>query len=534
MAAISTPRAVAAATGWLLLVLAVCSCSRSSPTPPEDTDARPAHETGAPVADATGPRTFEEAAAALQPGPNAIRATVLDASTLTPAEQMYGLAPQPHPSISYQKDVVLVAGGANAIRGMSGDGLLWILDASAKGTEALAVGRVAFVTGRCVGRVLHLERQGDSVRLLLGPVELTDIYRRLELTFSHSIDLQKTLPLPAPQSDLVRFPLEGDDVSLPPTGVDMSRLMGSTMPPSFWRDGGQFRHAQVSPGIPQRLNVELQTSRPLINGAGFGAEMRHEGAGTRIVAQAQLQFATPRLEGYIHVRDGSLYAKLMVKNAAALLLAFDAVAGDDFSRNVNWQLPLGGVSFPLAPPVPLSVDFRHTLSVRTVFSGKNAHFGARGKYELKGDIGIVIYHMNPYPVGPTIKSTIDSLFDNMSGASIGPNGIVLNHEVHIVAGVGAAGFTAGPSAQILTSLGTARGSDIGIVRCAGATLAMHIRGGVGWTVPAGLVKATNWVLGLFRVKPIPDHGGFYSSWMRLLKPITAGAQAGICGGGGGT
>lgn len=517
---------------WPLLALvAIGGCSGKEPG---------SNQPGAPPAvtddsvTRNKPVTFEEAAAAEQPGPDAIHTTVMKASDLTPAERLYGLAPQHHPSITYREDVVLVEGGANIIRDMSGDGLLWVIDAAAPGAASLAVGKVAFVTGRCVGRVLHLDRKGDSVRLLLGPVSLTDIYRRLEVTFTQDVDLLQSVEIPAPRSDLIAFPFEAEEGDLPAADVDMSRLMGSIMPPSFWRDGGQFMHTQVSPGIPQRLDVGTPEPVPLINGKGFGAEMKHDGSnGTRIVAQAQLQVSLPKLDLYIKVRDSAVYSRLSLKNTAALLLKFDAVAGDDFSRNVNWVMPLGGVAFPLAPPVPFTVDFRHTLGVETVFSGKNAYFGATGEYRLKGNVGVVYYHSAFYPEGPTIQSTTKSLFENMRGASLGPNGILIKHDIQITAGVGAAGFTAGPGARILTSLGAARGSDAGLIRCAGATLAMKVRGSVSWTIPAGLAKVVNLVLSLFRVDPIPDHGEIAPGpWVDAFKPITAGAKAGICGGGG--
>lgn len=519
---------------WLLAgVITLFGCSRAPDVPRQN----PA-EVGKPPAanrsvEPDEVPTLDEVMSA-QPGPDAIHATVLSPRNLTPAELRYGRAPQPHPSITYKPEVVLVAGGADSIRGVSPDGLVWTIDARANGADGLSVGRVAFVTGRCVGRVLHLTRRGNNLEVLLGPVELTDIYRRLELAITQPLDLQQSIELPMPQFDGVSFPLEGDKIRQPPSGVDMRPLLGSTTAsPAMLEYGGHLLKTQVSPGIPQRINVGFQTS-PLITGKGFGAELRHQGKGVVIVAQAQLQIATPELDLYIKVIDDHVSARLILKNTAGLLLAFDAVTGDDFSRNVHWHMPFQGVSFPLGGPAPFTIDFRHSVDVETVFSGKNSQFSARGEYGLKGDIGLVYSGKQLMTVGPHGFSTLSSLFKNMSGTSFGPRGIIISHHLNIVAGMGYLGFSAGPSAKILTSLGTARGSDGGIVRCAGATLAMQMTGGVGWTIPAGLAEAVNAVLSLFRVDPIPDHGGVYLPWQHLFPPKTAGAEAGICGGGEGT
>jgi hypothetical protein len=517
-----------AGVAWALLLLGGCAKepAKRAATPPADAPspvaALPAADGGAPVDDA-----------ALVPGPDAIHATVLSLADLSPAERLYGRAPQPHPSIRYQKDVVLMPAGAGAIRGVSPNGLIWTIDARAAGADDLAAGKVAFITGRCVGRVLHLTRRDNDVELLLGPVELTDIFKTMELTVTQPLDLAQSLELPTPQFDGVEFPLDGDQVKLPPSGVDMRRLMGATRgPPAVDRYGGAFLPVQVSPGIPQRINVGFHT-KPLLNGKGFGAELRHEGKGVVIVAQAQLQISTPELDLYIRVQDDKVHTRLILKNSAGLLLAFDAISGDDFSRNVHWHMPFRGVSFPLGGPLPFSIDFRHSVDVETVFSGKRSQFSLKGEYGLKGDFGVVFTGTDFMTVGPHAFTTVHSVFDNMSGASIGPRGVVLQHQLNIVAGVGYLGFTAGPSASIHTSLGAARGSDIGIVRCAGATLAIQMTGGVGWTIPAGLAEAVNTVLSLFRVDPIPDHGGAYLPWQFVIGPKTAGAEAGVCGGGSG-
>jgi len=83
--------------------------------------------------------------------------------------------------------------------------------------------------------------------------------------------------------------------------------------------------------------------------------------------------------------------------------------------------------------------------------------------------------------------------------------------------------------MILTSLGTAKGSDIGIVACKGVTLSMHLKGGVGWTIPRAIATFINAFLRLINVKPIQDRGGIHSSYKRLFTQQTW-TESKVCGG----
>src|SRR4051794_6946026 len=87
---------------------------------------------------------------------------------LRPEAQLYGLAPQPDPHVTFQADVVIVAGAGKSIRSVEDGGLTWHIDGRAEGADKLAVGKVMFVTGRSVGRVLALSRQGADLKVIVG------------------------------------------------------------------------------------------------------------------------------------------------------------------------------------------------------------------------------------------------------------------------------------------------------------------------------------------------------------------------------
>ncbi|QOC92026.1 hypothetical protein [Micromonospora craniellae] len=89
----------------------------------------------------------------------------------------YGMAPMPHPDLTYQPDVVLVGGGGRSVRSVTADGLTWRIDGRAPRADDLAPGKVMFVTGRGVGRVLDLQREGGDLLVTIGPVTITDVIR---------------------------------------------------------------------------------------------------------------------------------------------------------------------------------------------------------------------------------------------------------------------------------------------------------------------------------------------------------------------
>ena len=71
--------------------------------------------------------------------------------------------------------------GDKAIKSVATDGMTWTFDANAPQVSDFQEGKVVFATGRAVGRVLSLKRQGDSVSVILGPVQLTDVIRNGQL-----------------------------------------------------------------------------------------------------------------------------------------------------------------------------------------------------------------------------------------------------------------------------------------------------------------------------------------------------------------
>lgn len=461
---------------------------------------------------------------------------------LTPAELKYGRAPGRDPSITYEPGVILVDGGADAIKSLSPDGLTWAIDARAPHADELAVGRIAFVTGYCVGRVLDLKRADDTLSMVLGPVDLTDVFRDVDLSVDEPIDVGEAQQYPVPRYADSPFPVEGDAAGLPDWSVDLPRVA----PASWDRPDSATRplfvtpvalrtpYPQGVPGSPGVLPVPPKLSfhtEPLQTADGIGAELRHDGSnGLRVVAQVQVRLAKPTLVVHLSIHHRNVEAMLLLKNAAGLRVAFDAAGNERFSGSVNWYAPAPGViTIPLSGPGGFHVDIRQDIWVRTEFRSRQSVFSALGDYGLNADIGLTIWQGRFSVIGPKGFTVRRSLMSNMSGVALGPTGIVISHQATATAGIGFAQFTVGPSIALATSVAVAQGPSNGIVQCRGAALAMKVKGGVGWTIPRPVAQVVNFFLTLVRAKPIADHGGVYTDYQTVFEQ-QAHTPSPVCGG----
>ena len=85
---------------------------------------------------------------------------------LTQSELKYGIAPKRGPGVTYQDGIILMEHGDKAIRSFASNGMAWTFDANAPQVSDIQVGKILFATGRCVGRVLVMQRDGDKVSVI--------------------------------------------------------------------------------------------------------------------------------------------------------------------------------------------------------------------------------------------------------------------------------------------------------------------------------------------------------------------------------
>jgi hypothetical protein len=143
-------------------------------------------------------------------GPNAVPgATVLqpiDLRSLSDTEMKYGIAPKRSSAVEYQPDVIVMEQGDKAIRSISDNGMEWEFDANAEHVSEFQEGKIVFATGRAVGRVISLKRDGGSVKAVLGPIQLTDVIKNGKFKMSSPVTAENTISYVAQD-----FPQEPDE-----------------------------------------------------------------------------------------------------------------------------------------------------------------------------------------------------------------------------------------------------------------------------------------------------------------------------------
>jgi hypothetical protein len=134
----------------------------------------------------------------LRAHPNATILHPVDLKTLTESERKFGIAPKRGPKVEYQPDIILMEQGDKAIRSIGTDGMTWTFDANAPHVSEFQMGKIVFATGRAVGRIIYMKREGDEIKAILGPIQLNDVIRNGSFAMDSPIDLNNVIVVTAP------------------------------------------------------------------------------------------------------------------------------------------------------------------------------------------------------------------------------------------------------------------------------------------------------------------------------------------------
>jgi hypothetical protein len=143
----------------------------------------------------------------LKAHPDASILTAMDINKLSESERQFGIAPRRTKDVEYADGVIVMEEGDKAIRSMGGDGMHWTFDANSPHVNEFQEGKIVFATGRAVGRIVGLQRQGDSVTAFLAPVQLTDVIKKGHFAMSQKVDVANMLTYVAPD-----FPQPPDEL----------------------------------------------------------------------------------------------------------------------------------------------------------------------------------------------------------------------------------------------------------------------------------------------------------------------------------
>ena len=425
---------------------------------------------------------------------------------LSAAEKLYGIAPIRAKGVTYQPDVVMPAAGASAVRGPSMDGVAWILDPDARGIRDIEPGKVLFLTNRVVGRVLGVDRSANGLKVVLRPVELTEVIQQGHFAVDTPVDLGQALAYPVP------------DIQSAPSQVP--RLVGSLAGPGV-----------IVPVRFEQNQTTMFETTPLVGAAGIGVRITAAPPnGLQFLGEAVLYLNAPELHFNLDIVSGRVrVCEVSLTGAAGLLMTFQATSSAGMRANINerksvpvdFSIPIGGMA------VPFAVTVRQTFVLQTAFSANGA-LRARGHYALRGGLSVG-YRDGHFSVGgPTGLTTRESLLQSTGGVSMGPAGLVMIHQAKVIVGIGAFGFATGPYVALASSVAVSRGSDIGIVVCRGATLSMDLAAGIGYVIPQPVTNAINFILRGLNLKQIEGSGGFQTPSTSLIKASSYTPKLKIC------
>jgi hypothetical protein len=430
-------------------------------------------------------------------------------SEMSAAEIKYGMAPTPDPSITYQPDVVIVGGGAGAIRSQSPNGFIWTIDASAPHAGELAPGKVFFVTNRAVGRVFDVRKEGGNLVVVVGPVNLQEVLREAHIVIDTPVDFGEAIPY-----TLADLPGRIDVIARADSGD-----AGTVVPVMFggWQGAGGPPAQAPSTDVSNLVHFQVQ---PVANRFGFGLEVGADAGGLKLYATAAIHVAAPTAEGRIDVTPtgGFEGASLTLTGGGGLTWKFAAATNKGLRANVNGIIrPDTDFSIPLfAGGFPIALTVRQTLSVKTALGVRDTTLSATGVYSFSGAFTIGVVKNQWVTEAPMNFEATQNLMKGTEGLSMGAAGLDLADEIKVIAGIGAHGFVAGPYFRVTPAIGVFKGSSAGMIECKEATIDVKFSAGVGYVIPRVVENLINGILSALNIKYRIDGEGS----IRAGKPKT--------------
>jgi len=387
-------------------------------------------------------------------------------------ERLYGDSVTRYAGVDYQPGVVLIGGGVDAIRSESPDGLTWTINRNAPGVANLRVGKIMLATTFASGRVLKLTRVGPNLRVVLGPVAITDVIRDGEFESSAPIPLGQAI---------------ANKTALPAKPPAKRHTLDAASESST---AGEF------------------STRTLCCSQGMGVNISYDNGEGRLSAVVALYADQPTVSFRIRIGGGHLLdAGLELHGAAGLryYLFGATLTGKGDVRSGPIEVP-GSFTIPLVGP--LAITFTQSFDVSMQFAGR-ATVKASGDYRLSGNLGFQTNggSATGEPVSLTTQTPITQ---NTLSLGVGENAIGLGWALRATVGIGVGVLSAGAWADLRTGIGlVADGSNLESLKfgCARADLDVTSRYGVGYTLSNFVRKIVNAVLGAVGAKPIAASGG---------------------------
>ena len=472
------------------------------------------------------------------------------------------MAPKRGAGIVYQDDIILMEHGDQAIRSFASNGLSWNFDANAPQVNEIQPGKIVFATGRAVGRVLAVQRNGDQVSAILGPVQLTDLVKQGKFMYDQPLDLNSAIAIAAPDypgavnSTAMQNRTPGAQSSIQggsgtwhvaeyyvvsDTGkwTPMKTVTGSgarVRKPTLMRSGfhpsKRLWPMQAGPNLGNLGNLNNFNPGPIptpqipmipLNGlqatpcadcGGLGLKMYQEKDGLRVWVTVVFHLIHPHVIFCASIDNGSIEANLQLAGGAGVTATLDAASSQEFTGGnikevglipLDITVPIGGIF------LPLQIDLSQSIDLESAFSAKTSRLHGEGGIDLTGEIA-ADYHKGDWEITPPSGQIKQNLAGMVTGISVGINSLVFAISQRLMVGVGALSFATGPYVDLISSVTSLKGSSIGTTLlsrtpiCAQGTFNMSLGAGIGYSMPRVVASVLNTVLGWFGVKPVPPWG----------------------------
>ncbi len=468
---------------------------------------------------------------------------------LSGKQQQFGTSATPQAGVTYQPDVVFVGGGADAVRSVSQDGLVWTVDGHAPGVADLATGKIMVATSFGAGRVLALGSAGPDVQVALGPVTLTDIYRDADLGSATPIPVRNVYAYPTPTGDIAALvttpegshttnalhtrPLtHGARPRLPfpttvPTAVPTSvpSVIPTSVPTSIPTTLPGLPSIPSGVPLPSRPSAPVPTVSaagftlsPFWNATGLGVRIGYHHQDGNFLATLTLHMDAPSTSFRVAIRNGRLVeASVGLRGAVSISLDVEAAsmstAGSFKTAQVpvpvNLSIPLGGL---------LSLSLTQTFSVSMQFLGQ-AKITSHGKYTVRGELGFG-YRNGSIFGGAVTDAIVEPITDNTKSYGIAATAFRLTWSPKISIEVGLGVFSAGLSYILDLGVGVAADTPLDALgnSCVRDSLLLSSRYGYGWQVLGVVMDVVNAVISIVGAKKLPSSGGRWWGPTTLWKP----------------
>lgn len=450
----------------------------------------------------------------------------------------YGLAPAPDQGTTFQKDVVLVRGGGSSVRSVTADGLTWTLAPGAEGAADLKIGRVMFLTERAVGRVAAIVNTSTGIEVTMRPVDITEVIRDGE--FASQGDVAISDPIVVSGSGA----FWADPALQQQAGVPQG--VGADLPaaPAAFIRPAELPRPPAPAAIVSEAVKATTGGFDLTGGCcanGTGVQLAYRKNGLTLNGRIAFEMDRPTANFDLKIAGGKVTsAGLTVRGAAGISASLDALT--DLDRPTAGFSPPLGTDFAFSVPVgmffgvPLSmaVTQRFTLQVNVPGS---THLTAEGRVKLGSTIG---FRYGPSGFRNTTTATLDdsASIRGTDSLSVGISWAAFDYNVRFTVGLGLMGFVAGVylalGAHVMASVGApigfniAQGAESPIEHCKSVQADLWVDYGVGYTIPASVVRVINFFLEAFHSTPVEAQGGKSRGWTPVLSSYQVYPQSGFC------